>query len=87
MDHGVPDTGCLIAKSALHLTLHKMSGCGGKPIPDQHSQMSVAVIPTQTLICAPAHTHTHAQTLMGPCNRIPCLLCNATSGLKRSRIG
>ena len=58
LDHGVPDTGCLIAKSALHLTLHKMSGCGGKPIPDQHSQMSVAVIPTQTLICAPAHTHT-----------------------------
>lgn len=40
-----------------------MSGCGGKPIPDQYSQMSVAVIPTQTLACTPAHTHTRMHTL------------------------
>lgn len=61
--HSVPDTGCLMATSALHLRLHKTPGCGsGKRVPHKCSQMRLAIIPTQKLIC----THTRVLAIGFP---------------------
>jgi len=70
LDHGVPDTRCLMASSALHLWSLKTSRPTLAVTLWQSNARSgqSAVIQTQTLMCAPADAHT------------PSTLCNAATG-------